>query len=265
MKYISAVHYIMSKMSTIPDHPTDPVELPTAERLDFALQHWKDNKETVSIQATAKKFGVAYSTLEERTKGAISRQKKDAGQQKLSPQEEAQIVKQVEELCAWGWPPLVSEVRRMAMELLQEKGEKPFIHINWPQDFLTRNPTLRTRFVPPLDKERQKAACENQIRRYFELYRTTKIAFNIHDHDVYNMDEKGVMMGVMAKMRVVCPRRLNKVYTTQAGSREWVSMIECIQSTGRVLTPWIIFKAKMHQKQWYQHFPEGHIAISDRG
>ncbi len=143
-------------------------------------------------------------------------------------------MKQVEELCSWGWPPLIREVYKMAVELLEEKVETPevVLYENWPYNFIARNPTLRIRFVPPLDKDRQKASDEDQIRRYFKLYRVTKELYNIHDDDVYNIDEKGIMMGVLAKVNVVCPRRLSKVYITQAGSREWVSMIECICSTG---------------------------------
>jgi hypothetical protein len=56
------------------------------------------------------------------------------------------------------------------------------------------------------------------------------------------MDEKGVMMGVLAKLRVVVSRKNKKPYMTQHGSREWVSLIECISSDGRVLSPYVIFK-----------------------
>jgi hypothetical protein len=54
----------------------------------------------------------------------------------------------------------------------------------------------------------------DQITRYFELINTTKTEYAIHDDDVYNMDEKGVMMGALAKMKVVCSRRNIKAHIT---------------------------------------------------
>jgi hypothetical protein len=51
------------------------------------------------------------------------------------------------------------------------------------------------------------------------------------------MDEKGVMVGVLAKLKVVCSRSNKKPYITQLGNREWVSLIECISLDGRVLSP----------------------------
>jgi hypothetical protein len=65
------------------------------------------------------------------------------------------------------------------------------------------------------------------------------------------MDEKGVMMGVTVKMRVVVDRGTNHPNMTQPRGREWVSLIECICSNGRVLSPGIIFRAKQHLKSWF--------------
>ena len=71
---------------------------------------------------------------------------------------------------------------------------------------------------------------------------------DIHLDDVYNMDEKGIMMGVLAKLKVICSRKHKKMRITQQGKREWVSLIECISSNGRVLSPYVIFKAKALNK-----------------
>jgi hypothetical protein len=90
----------------------------------------------------------------------------------------------------------------------------------------------------------------------------------IHLDDVYNMDEKGIMMGVLAKLKVICSRKHKKTRTTQQGKREWVSLIECISSDGRVLSLYVIFKAKALNKDWYNEFRKdggGTCAVSDRG
>jgi hypothetical protein len=90
----------------------------------------------------------------------------------------------------------------------------------------------------------------------------------IHPDDVYNIDEKGIMMGVLVKLKVICLRKHKKTRTTQQGKREWVSLIECISSDGRVLSLYVIFKAKALNKDWYNEFRKdggGICAVSDRG
>jgi len=78
---------------------------------------------------------------------------------------------------------------------------------------------------------------EDQIQRYFAFYYTTKAEHNIHDNDVYNMNEKGVIVKVLAKQKVVCSRTNKKPYMTQPGNQEWVSLIKCVSSDRQVLSP----------------------------
>jgi len=51
------------------------------------------------------------------------------------------------------------------------------------------------------------------------------------------MDEKGVMMGLIGKVRVIVSKYDKKIYMTQPGNREWVSLIECISLDGRRIRP----------------------------
>jgi len=80
------------------------------------------------------------------------------------------------------------------------------------------------------------------------------------------MDEKGCMMGVVGKVRVIVPKGEKNQVLAHCGNREWVSLIECISIDGRCLPLWVIFKGKQHQKSWYQVLESGgHIALSDNG
>ena len=118
----------------------------------------------------------------------------------------------------------------------------------------------------PLDKSRVIAEDLDQIIRFFKLFRTTKEKYNVHDDDVYNMDKKGIMIGVLAKLRVICSRKHKQNRTTQQGKREWVSLIKCISLDRRVLSLYVIFKAKLLLKDWYNEFRKdrgGTYAISN--
>jgi hypothetical protein len=58
------------------------------------------------------------------------------------------------------------------------------------------------------------------------------------------MDEKGVMMGYIGKVKVIVSKYDKKIYMTQPGNREWASLIKCISQDGRRTRPWAILKGK---------------------
>jgi len=65
------------------------------------------------------------------------------------------------------------------------------------------------------------------------------------------MDEKGILMGILHKARVIISKHDMQKYITQPGSREFTTIIECISINGRVIKPFIIFKGKQMKKAWF--------------
>jgi len=59
---------------------------------------------------------------------------------------------------------------------------------------------------------------------------------------MYNMDEKGFMIGVALRCKVICKRGRRSPKLTQDGIREWVTVVETVSGDGRVLRPMIINK-----------------------
>ena len=56
-----------------------------------------------------------------------------------------------------------------------------------------------------------------------------------------------------------------KEHMTQPGNREWVSTIEYVLVVGRLLRLYIIFKAAIYKRVWFDAFPEANIAVSGNG
>jgi hypothetical protein len=91
----------------------------------------------------------------------------------------------------------------MAIKLLKAQGDnlqKSPLSYNWTQGFLKRHPDLKSRIIPPLNKDRIITEDLAQIARYFELFRIKKAEFNIYNNNVYNIDEKGVIIGILEKV-----------------------------------------------------------------
>jgi hypothetical protein len=108
----------------------------------------------------------------------------------------------------------------MAVDLLTEKGDMRDLGIHWTDQFLNRFLALRTKFVAGLDKERAKAQDLIIFQHFFELYKSTVERYNIKPWNRFNMDEKGIMLGYISKVRVVCSKYDKKVYMTQLSNQE---------------------------------------------
>jgi hypothetical protein len=111
-------------------------------RVDMAFDAWKRAAGTISLRKAARMHGISYHTVRGRSKGAVSRKQHSQDMQRLSVQEEGLLRKWVLQLGAWGWPPLISQLYRMASELCKSNGDNIPLGINWPQHFLCQHPDL---------------------------------------------------------------------------------------------------------------------------
>jgi hypothetical protein len=69
---------------------------------------------------------------------------------------------------------------------------------------------------------------------------------NAHPENIYNMDEKGFMLGQVMKVKVIyCRGRRNPRYS-QDENREMDTVIECISVAGKVIPPMYIYKGGKH-------------------
>jgi hypothetical protein len=82
------------------------------------------------------------------------------------------------------------------------------------------------------------------------------------------MDEKGFMMGVALRCKVICKKGPRGGKLTQDGSQEWVTVIEAVSRDGQVLRPMIINKGKAHYMGWYAKLTKKDLAtfgVSEKG
>ena len=125
----------------------------------------------------------------------------------------------------------------MAIELLAAKGDTEDLGVHWTEQYIDRHLQLKSKFVSALDKECAEAQDQDIFHHWFELYKTTVEKYSIQLHNRYNINEKGIMMGLIRKVRVIVSKYDKKIYMTQPGNREWVSLIECISLDGHWIRP----------------------------
>ncbi|KAL0941325.1 transposase [Colletotrichum truncatum] len=219
-------------------------------RLQIALQAMR-NDPKLSARAAGALYTVSHATLSRRLKGIVSRRDSMPNSRNLSDLEEKTIVEYILDLDARSFPPRLSGVEEMANRLLVERDAPP-VGKRWASNFVKRQPQLRTRFFRKYDHKRAQCEDPEVIRGWFSLVKNTIAKYGIADADIYNFDETGFMMGVIASgMVVTSAERRSNTKMTQPGNREWVTVIQAINSQGESIPPYIIVAGQYHLSSWY--------------
>jgi hypothetical protein len=125
-------------------------------------------------------------------------------------------------------------LRNFAAEIC---GKKP--GREWPSRFLKRNSVeLVMRYTTGMDKERKRADSAFKYTLYFEMLNKKLEQYGIEPRHMYNMDEKGFLIGVLSKIKRIFSRRRYEEggmrQVIQNGNREWITTttIVCICADG---------------------------------
>lgn len=96
-----------------------------------------------------------------------------------------------------------------------------------------------------MDRDRHKADSEVKYSLYFELLHDKMKEYNVQPSHIFNMDEKGFMIGVTGRSKRVFDKKIyNRKGVTaalQVGSREWVTVLACVCLDGTALSQALIF------------------------
>jgi hypothetical protein len=191
-----------------------------------------------------------------------------ANSRNLTNDEEQVIITHILELVARGEPPRLAAVTDMANSLRKERGLAA-VGSKWASTFVSRQEELKTVFNRKYDYKQ--ALCEDPevIQGWFSLVANIKAKYGIQDNDTYNFDETGFKMGQISGGKVVTDAgKPGQAKQIQPGNWEWVTVIQGINATGWPIPPYIIFKARHHQSNWYKDdsLPQDWvIAISKNG
>ena len=167
-----------------------------------------------SIRDIADEYGVQYVTLWRRINGGKTRKEAHRKEQKLTAGEEKTLKDWVCDLDNRGFPPKVEMVSDMACTILlkrydnaEEVDKKDLIGKHWITRFLNRHPELVTKFSTQVNKQRIAANSIKLLQRHFKDLKALMTRYHIdRAEQVYNMDEKGFLLGLASRCKVICRR-----------------------------------------------------------
>ena len=236
-------------------------------QMNLAIEAIRKTPE-LSIRAVAKTYMVPHSTLSSRLKGIIAQCDTTPPCRKLTDLEESTIIQYALDLDARSFPPRLGAVEDMANRLLADRDAPP-VGPRWAANFVKRHKELSTRFTRRYDYQRAQCDDPDVINAWFQLVRNTIAKYGIEETDIYNFDETGFMMGMISTAMVVTSwERRGKPRLAQPGNREWVSVIQGINSQGWAIPPFIIVAGQHHLTNWYEDStlpPDWVIATSHNG
>ena len=102
-----------------------------------------------------------------------------------------------------------------------------------------------------MDIKRVIALTLDIIRPFFEEFSRLKEEYNVGLDKIYNMDETGFQMGQNHGDYVIYDRTVGPPIVPTTGITQWVTAIECISATGRVIKPLIIHVGQEPEIDWW--------------
>lgn len=197
-----------------------------------ALEAQKDGEKIV-LQQVADKYGVDRLTLSRRWRGVThSRAEQYQNQQLLTPIQEQKLVQYIDKLSGRGLPPTRSMIRNFAGDITRKPAGRC-----WADRFIKRHQIeLISKYVYGIDVARKRADSALKYSLYFELLASKIQQYRVQPSLIYNMDEKGFLIGILSKQKRVFSRARYENsglrQFIQDGNREWITSIACICADG---------------------------------
>jgi hypothetical protein len=126
---------------------------------------------------------------------------------------------------------------------------------SWPKQFLRRHPDLKMKKTTGLEKARAKALNQSAVKEFFDMLTSVIKEFSIQPEDIYNMDEKGIQLGIGARISAMIDREQKLAYSIEDGNWELVTVIECVCADGSSLHPSVIFQGLRRNSEWGRNNP----------
>merc|ERR1712070_161628 len=179
----------------------------------------------------------------------------------LNDKQEQELVDYIHHLCERCLPPTPKIVANIAQEICGRRLSK-----NWASRFVTRHKhRLDARYLNTIDLARHRADSRSSYEAYFAIVGQKIEEYKISADNIYNMDEKGFLIGKLQKTHRIFARELYErgtlAGTGQDGNREWITVVATICADGTRLPPALIYKAVSCNLQdtWLKDFePEEH-------
>jgi hypothetical protein len=174
-------------------------------------------------------------------------------QQNPSPQQEKELVQYIKEITKQGLPPTRTIIQNFASAVATS-----IVSTRWVSRFIARHKAeLTSKWTVGMDRDRVKADNRDTYCHYFELLHAGIRQYNVEPRHIYNMDEKGFLVGITSRQKRVFSRQLweqkRVTASLQDSSRELVTVLVTVCADGSSLDPAVIYEGKGELRSGWVH------------
>src|SRR5439155_4136057 len=102
------------------------------------------------------------------------------------------------------------------------------------------------KFTQKLHYQRAAPGNPKIMEKHFSIFKKAVVDYKVLIDNIWNMDEKGFLMGLASKAKVICRQgRKNPRYTCN-DNRELITVLKCVSAGGCLLLPLIVIKGAHH-------------------
>jgi hypothetical protein len=210
----------------------------------------RDGNPNLSIRKAAIGYEVPRSTLTDRWHGIPTRREAHAYQLLLTTAQEEVLVEWIKVMGHRGIPMTTKTVADHVADILGQAVSK-----SWVKRFKARHPELKLKWTSTLEKCRAASLNPVLVNEFYDLLEEVIIGYGITAENIYNMDEKGIQLGVGQKVKAFVDRDQKDVYSVEDGNRELVTVIETVSADGSCLQPSVIYQGKRRDLEWGRNNP----------
>ena len=121
---------------------------------------------------------------------------------------------------------------------------------SWVKHFRAHHPNLKVKWSSTLEKCHAASLNPTLVNEYFDLLEETITTYNIPPKNIYNMDKKGIQLGMGQKAKAFVDRDQKEVYSVEDGNHKLVTMIKFISADGGSFQPSAIYQGKRRDLEW---------------
>ena len=93
------------------------------------------------------------------------------------------------------------------------------------------------------------------VAGFYDHLQHLREKYDIHDKNIYNMDEKRNQLGRGKRVRALVDRDQKTVHQVEDGNCELVTIIECVSADGTAICPSAVFKGARRNLEWGRDNP----------
>lgn len=212
-----------------------------------------------SIRATAKKHCIPPTSIHYWI-NVLTHTKRKGPLTVLSGEEEEEVIIWCQDMAQLSHGLELVQLKSTVAQIFQGRPnpfKDGFPGKSWWRGFKQRHLELVLRITEGLDRDRALHLCPTVVSMFYQTLSNAYEKPSYRPDHIWNCDETGVQAGRNNDMRVISKRGSKNVPKILPKSREWITILCCVNAIGASIPGFYLFKGKNQLKNYIKNYEPG--------